>query len=97
MACRRVVVDSFGWLGSMERGNHKSCAASFPAAACCCGRFRGGEDPVGLPFVRLSSPSFIFSDLDVGAVLLDGVAGAAFGCDRGRAGERKDQIDESDS
>ena len=47
--------------------------------------------------IRLSSPSFIFSDLDVGAVLLDGVAGAAFGCDWGRAGERKDQIDESDS
>ena len=47
--------------------------------------------------IRLSSPSFIFSDLDVGAVLLDGVADAAFGCDWGRAGERKDQIDESDS
>jgi len=30
-------------------------------------------------------------------VLLDGVAGAVFGCDWGRTGERKDKIDESDS
>ena len=95
-------VHRLGSLPVLRRRRYETCLASFvckgwpcsPSAAAGCGE----ENLLGLPSVRLASLLLFFSVLDAAVLdLLDGVAADALRCGWVVFGERKDQIDESDS